>query len=200
MNKSSSISGTQNSVSGPKLPRSTTIRSLWENGWAVLRAQWYLRRANQVSKTVRLWGRAVVSNQGKLIIGERVRLNSTITPIELAVGAQGRLEIGDNTFINYGVSIGALQLVRIGPNCNIGPYVNIIDNEFHRLEPHRRYELPDSRPVILEENVWLGLRVIVLPGVTIGKDSVVGAGSVVTKDIPPGCIAAGVPAKIIKTL
>lgn len=200
MNKTSSIPGSQGSVSDPKLPRGTSLRSLWSNGWAVLRALWYLRRASQVSKTVRLWGRAVVNNQGELIIGEKVRLNGTITPIELAVAAQGLLEIGDNTFINYGVSIGALQLVRIGPNCNIGPYVNIIDNEFHRLEPHRRFEKPESRPVVLEENVWLGMRVIVLPGVTIGKDSVVGAGSVVTKDIPPGCIAAGVPAKIIKTL
>jgi acetyltransferase-like isoleucine patch superfamily enzyme len=60
--------------------------------------------------------------------------------------------------------------------------------------------MPPSRPIILEENVFLGARVIVLGGVTIGRDSVIGAGSVVTRDIPPGVIAAGNPAKVIRAL
>ncbi|HYP87619.1 MAG TPA: DapH/DapD/GlmU-related protein, partial [Polyangiaceae bacterium] len=59
---------------------------------------------------------------------------------------------------------------------------------------------PDSAPVILEENVWLAARVIVLPGVTIGKNTVVGAGSVVTKDLPSDVLAAGIPAKVIRPL
>jgi len=75
-----------------------------------------------------------------------------------------------------------------------------MDNDFHRLEPERRNERPDSAPIILEDNVWLGARVIVLKGVTIGEGSVIGAGSVVTKDIPPRSLAVGMPAKVIKTL
>jgi maltose O-acetyltransferase len=75
-----------------------------------------------------------------------------------------------------------------------------MDNDFHRLEPERRLERPDSAPIILGENVWLGARVIVLSGVTISAGSVIGPGSVVTRDIPPRTVAAGVPARVIKEL
>jgi maltose O-acetyltransferase len=78
--------------------------------------------------------------------------------------------------------------------------VTITDNNFHRLEPEHRDEIPESAPVIIEENVWLGGRVIVLPGVTIGAGSAVGAGSVVTHNIPPRSLAVGVPARVIKNL
>ncbi|MCZ7672776.1 MAG: acyltransferase [Chloroflexi bacterium] len=132
-------------------------------------------------------------------IGNRVQIVSTIAKTEL-VAANGLLEIGDGTFINYGCSIAANKLVRIGKNCNIGTYVIMMDNDFHRLEPERRYEFPESEPIILENNVWLGARVIVLKGVTIGEGSVIGAGSVVTKDIPPRSLAAGMPAKILREL
>jgi maltose O-acetyltransferase len=76
----------------------------------------------------------------------------------------------------------------------------MMDNDFHRIEPDRRDEMPDSAPIVLGENVWVGGRVIVLNGVTIGRDSVIGAGSVVSSDIPPRSVAAGVPAKVIRAL
>ena len=76
----------------------------------------------------------------------------------------------------------------------------LIDSAFHQLDPDRRNEAPEPAPVILEDNVWLAARVIVLPGVRIGKNSVVGAGSVVTRDIPPDVLAAGIPAKVIRPL
>ena len=76
----------------------------------------------------------------------------------------------------------------------------IIDNAFHRLEPDRRMERPESGPAVLEENVRLGARVIVMAGVTIGADSAVGAGSVVTRDVSPGSVAAGVPARVVRDL
>ncbi len=173
---------------------------LWHDGWAVIRAKWYFRRARLGGNKVRVWGRPSVRNNGRMLIGDRVRLVSTIATTELVAGANGVLEIGEGAFINYGCSIAADLLVRIGPRCNIGTHVIIMDNDFHRLEPDRRHEKPASRPIILEENVWLGGRVIVLNGVTIGKDSVIGAGSVVTRDIPPGVVAAGVPAKVIRQL
>jgi acetyltransferase-like isoleucine patch superfamily enzyme len=167
---------------------------------ALLRARLTLSRATRSGHFARLWGRALIDNQGEMIIGDRVRLKGTLTPVELVTGPHGRLEIGANVFINYGCSIAAFKLVVIGPDCSIGPYANLIDNDFHRIEPERRSEMPESRPVILEANVWLGSRVIVLPGVTIGRDSVIGAGSVVTRDIPPRSLAAGVPARVIRTL
>jgi len=121
-------------------------------------------------------------------------------PLELAVGVGATLEIGDRSFINYGGSISAMSSVSIGADATIGPHCLILDNDFHELDPGRRNEMPASRPVVLEQNVWLGARVIVLPGVRIGKNSAIGAGSVVTKDIPPDVVAAGVPARVIRKL
>lgn len=176
------------------------FRGIWNDGWAVLRARWYLRKATRLGAKVRLWGRPVVKNWGQLIIGERARLVSTITALELVAAPNATLEIGAGAFINYGVSIAARQSVRIGPACSIGTYAIIMDSDFHRLEPERRNEPPVTRPVILEENVWLGARVIVLPGVTIGAGSAIGAGSVVTRDIPPRSLAVGAPARVIRQL
>ena len=176
------------------------LREVWRKGQAVLRARWYFRRSNELGAKVRVLGKPVIQNWGMMNIGDRVRLVSTIATTEIVVSGSGRLEIGESTFINYGCSIAAEKLVQIGPRCNIGTYVLIMDNNFHRLEPERRQERPESLAICLEENVWLGARVIVLPGVRIGKDSVIGAGSVVTRDIPARVVAAGVPARVIKKL
>ena len=166
---------------------------------AVLRARWHLRKANHLGRYVRLWGKPSIHNCGKMVIGDKVRLISTTATLEL-VADGGLLEIGDHSFINYGCSIAATELVRLGPYCLIGTHVIIMDNDYHHLEPEHRQERPSSSPVILEENVWLGARVIVLKGVRIGAGSVVAAGSVVVKDIPPRSLAAGTPARVIREL
>jgi acetyltransferase-like isoleucine patch superfamily enzyme len=167
---------------------------------AVMRARYYLRSAQALGPRVRLWGIPAITNQGQLLIGDRVRLASGISTLELSVGPEGTLQIGDRVLINHGCSIGATKLVRIGDRCNIGSQSIVIDSAFHQLDPDRRNDEPAPAPVILEDNVWLAARVIVLPGVTIGKNSVVGAGSVVTRDIPPDVLAAGIPAKVIRPL
>jgi len=133
-------------------------------------------------------------------VGDNVRMVSTIATIELAVGAGGLLELGNGVYVNYGCSIAATQSVRIGANCSLGSHCMLMDNDFHSLEPERRHEMPPSAPIVLEPDVWLGVRVLVLRGVTIGARSVVGAGSVVTRDIPPRSLAAGVPAKVIRSI
>ena len=168
--------------------------------WAVFMARWYLRQATRVGARVRVWGRPSVTNRGgEIIIGDRAVLFSTIATLELLADG-GRLEIGARAFINYGCSIAATQLVRIGADCKVGKHCILIDNDFHSLEPSRRNQRPPSAPVILEDNVWLASRVIVLPGVTIGAGSAVGAGSVVTKNVPPSSLAVGVPAKVIRSI
>ena len=174
------------------------FQHVWHDGWAVLRARWYLRQATALGARVRLWGCPSVQNRGRMLIGNRACLVSTVATLELVSEPGGTLEIGDSTFINYGCSIAASRSVSIGPRCNIGIYTIIMDNDYHRLEPERRNERPESAPIVLEENAWLGARVIVLKGVTIGTNSVIGAGSVVTHDIPPRSLAVGVPAKVIK--
>lgn len=163
----------------------------------MLAARFYLRRCTRVGRYTRLLGRPRVYNSGSLIIGERVRIHSTNAPVELVAGRGGRLDIGDSVFLNYGVSVSAFELVRIGDHCLLGTYVIIMDNNWHDIID--RSKTPPSRPVIIEDNVWLGNRVIVLPGVTIGHDAVVGAGAVVTKDVPPRSVAVGNPARVVKT-
>ena len=142
----------------------------------------------------------MIDNQGTLIVRDRARLVSTVATLELATGPDGTIDIGKHAFINYGCSIGARMLVKIGPRCQIGTYCILMDNDFHCVEPGRRLELPESKPIVLEENVWLGARVIVTSGVTIGAHSVVGAGSVVTRDVPPRTLVAGVPARVIREI
>lgn len=176
------------------------LRDTWINSWAVVRAAWYLRSATSVKSLARVWGRPSIRNSGQLVIGERFRLVSDIARTEIVSGPQGKVEIGDRVYINYGCSISAQELVRIGSDASIGTHCILMDNDFHSIHPALRNEMPPSQPIILEENVWLGSRVIVLHGVTIGRDSVIGAGSVVTRDIPPGCVAAGLPAKVIREI
>lgn len=175
-------------------------RYVWDNGRSVLRARWYLRHADSVGTRVRLSGRPAVTNHGRMVIGERVQLVSTIATLELVADADGLLEIGPRTLVNFGSSLVATKLVRIGAHCHIGPYTMMLDNDFHRVEPERRLERPESKPIIVEDNVWLGARVILMSGVTVGKDACVGAGSVVTADVPPRTLAAGVPARVIREL
>lgn len=107
--------------------------------------------------------------------------------------------IGDYCLISPGTRISAAQSIRIGDNCMLAANVYISDSDWHgvynRIRPFRC-----TKPVILENNVWLGESVIVNKGVTIGENSVIGAGSVVTKSIPANVVAAGNPARVIKQI
>jgi acetyltransferase-like isoleucine patch superfamily enzyme len=177
-------------------------QSFWGQRWngrAALRARWYLRHA-ELGTRVRLRGTPVVVARGRIVIGERVQLVSTVATLELVAEAGGTLEIGARSLVNFGCSIVALDRVTIGPRALIGPHCMIMDTAFHDVDPARRLEPPTAQPITIGENVWLGARVVVLPGVTIGDDSVIGIGSVVTHDIPPRSVAVGVPAKVVKTL
>lgn len=161
------------------------------------RARWDLRGATHVG-TVRLQGRARVSNAGLLIIEDRVRLAGAPVRVELTCDRGARLRVGEGTFINYGSDISATDHVDIGRHCDIGQYAIIIDNDYHDADDHTRRS--PGRPVILEDDVWLGARVIVLPGTHIGRGAVIGAHSVVRGDVPAYTLAAGVPARVIRQL
>lgn len=101
-----------------------------------------------------------------------------------------------------GTVIGVAQSVQIGNHVMCGANSMITDTDWHAVDPGARLRRAEghSRPVILKDNVWLGMGVIVLKGVTIGENSVVGAGSVVTSAIPPNVLAAGRPARVIRSL
>ena len=168
-----------------------------DNALHVLWGMWRLRKCQQVGKLPRVYGRPRILNLGEMVIGDKCRLLSTTVTSELVTHPGGRLEIGSGVFINYAASISAHKLVQIGDGSQLGSYACLMDNDYHSIED--RDKPSDSQPIILGKNVWLGVRVIVLKGVTIGDNSVIGAGSVVTKNIPPNSLAAGVPAKVIRT-
>jgi maltose O-acetyltransferase len=163
---------------------------------AVARARFAFRRCQQVGARVRLYGRCWVSNAGTMMIGDRLLMYGGTVRCELSTHSGGRLEIGRGVFINYGASISAHTLVRIGDGCQIGQYAIILDCDYHRAGELGAHEA--GAPVVLEDGVWLAARVTVLKGVTIGAHAVIGAGSVVTEDIPPRVLAAGVPARVIR--
>jgi maltose O-acetyltransferase len=163
------------------------------NGW------WQLRGCTSVGRLPRVAGRLRIHNyQGEIVVGSAVRIASHNARTVLAVFPGGRIEIGDRTFLNYGVDISATRLVKIGADCLLGAHVGILDNDFHDI--NERSRMPPPRPVVIGDRVWLGNRVMVLPGVTIGADAVVGAASVVVSDIPARSVAVGNPARVIKTL
>lgn len=158
----------------------------------------YLRQVTRVGAGVRCSGRPRVDNMGTMFIGDNTLVRSVNVPVELATGPGGRLEIGPNCSINYGASIGAMSSVTVGARCRIGPYVMIVDSEFHDV--YDRSTLPQPRPVVLEDDVWIGAKASILPGVTVGRGAIVGTGAVVTRDVEPFTVVAGVPAKVIRRL
>ncbi|MGO1560700.1 MAG: sugar O-acetyltransferase [Actinomycetaceae bacterium] len=110
------------------------------------------------------------------------------------------ITIGARTFVNYNLTALDVAAITIGADCQIGPNVQLL-TPTHPLAPQpRRDKLEAASPIVIEDNVWLGGGVIVCPGVTIGKDSVVGAGSVVTRDIPAGVVAVGNPARVLRSI
>jgi acetyltransferase-like isoleucine patch superfamily enzyme len=114
------------------------------------------------------------------------------------VGDRPTLEVGDFVFIGAGTEIDVAEAVVIGPHTLISPGVFITDHVHNKGRRQRLDEQGSSaKPVRIGADVWLGARAIVLPGVSVGDGAVVGAGAVVTKDVPPYAIVAGVPARKI---
>jgi acetyltransferase-like isoleucine patch superfamily enzyme len=184
-----------------KLPRRSVdyLRSpgsTWRSLLRFLNGRWQLRSCKELGSWVRVSGRIHVYNRGSIRIGRRVTLHSRPVGIVLATFPGGSLEIGDRTVLNYGVDIAAVKLVRIGAGCMLGTHVSILDNDFHELTARER--VPESRPVVIGDDVWIGNRAMILPGVTIGAGAVVGAGSVVMTDVPERSLALGNPARVIR--
>lgn len=176
------------------------VARISRNGRAVVNARWCLRRADEVGPRVRVRGRPVVTNDGRMVIGGHVQLVSTLAPLELLTERDGVLEIGERSLVNFGCSLVATEHVRVGRGCQIGPYTMMLDNDYHHVEPDKRLVRPPSRPIVVGDNVWIGARSIVMAGVHVGDDACVAAGSVVTKDVPARTLVAGVPAKVVRAL
>ena len=103
------------------------------------------------------------------------------------------VSLGDNVYANFNLVLVDDTYITIGNNVMFGPNV-VLSTGTHPVEPNiRRKQAQFNLPIIIEDNVWIGANVVVMPGVTIGENSVIGAGSVVTKNIPKNSVAMGSP-------
>lgn len=170
-----------------------SIRGLYR----VLLAKIYLRKCDSIGKMVSVNGKPIVGNQGEMFLGDEVTVWSNIERAKLYTGKKGKLIVGRNTRLN-GVHIDASMLIQIGSNVRIGPYTVILDSDFHDVKDH--FSEGEARPVIIEDNVWIATRATLLKGIRVGEGSIIAAGSVVTKDVPPNTIVGGVPAKVIRKI
>jgi acetyltransferase-like isoleucine patch superfamily enzyme len=136
-------------------------------------------------------------SEGTVKVGDGLLIRSRkYNPVEISCASTGKLSFGNNVFLNQGVRIACTLEISIGDNALIGDETVILDNDYHQMAD----VLVQIAPVHIEADVWLGTRVIVLRGVTIGRGSVIGAGAVVTRSVPPYTFAAGVPARPIRSL
>jgi acetyltransferase-like isoleucine patch superfamily enzyme len=137
---------------------------------------------------------------GRLEVGPQALLEPNVW---LTGPAPARIRIGAGTFLNMGVMVAALELVEIGAHCMFANGCFVTDANHRFDDPHRPVPwqgFTSRGPTRIEDNVWCGANVVVTSGVTIGRRSVIGANSVVTADLPPGSIAAGAPARVLRQL
>ena len=150
------------------------------------------------------WTSFFVSPKSKIVIGSKASFNSS--PYTNHIGLNHRCIIAlhtDSSYLRVGDNVGmssstinCWKSIIIGDNVRIGANCTIMDSDFH-LDDSR---VGNPKEIVIEDNVWLGANVVVLKGVHIGNNTIVGMNSVVTKSIPANCIAAGNPCKIIKKI
>lgn len=160
-----------------------------------------LRACTRVAPGARVRGRVRVHNEGSICIGGGLSITGRFLPVELVASHGATLGLGDDVWINFGTLIAARKQVLIGSNCRFGQHCIISDSD----EPdpglgaeHRG--VAAARPIHIGDGAWLAGRVTVRPGVTVGAGSVITAGSIVETDIPPGVIAGGIPARVLRPL
>ncbi len=143
------------------------------------------------------------------IFGPRIEINRYVTVIATSDNKvrfsvwsdrpdRGHIRIGDYALICPGVRMGSSSGITVGDNCMFASGAYITDSDWHGI--YNRTSLGTASPVVIEENAWIGDHAIICKGVTVGRNSIVGAGAVVTRDVPPDTIAAGNPATVVKHL
>jgi acetyltransferase-like isoleucine patch superfamily enzyme len=199
---------------GPALEDQPALQYPWYIRWYNQRHNRRVFRQNNVEYQTfpTIFGRlriAKFTTGGTIRIGRDVVINSTfsanpvggVETVLLIKGPEALIEIGDEVGISNAI-IAARRHIRIGNNVNIGAGVKIFDNDFHSADFAERaadINIPTA-PVSIGDRAWIGGDATVLKGVTIGEESVIGLGSIVTRDVPPGEIWAGIPAKFIRKI
>jgi acetyltransferase-like isoleucine patch superfamily enzyme len=168
--------------------------------WNRARIHWQLLRREAFARWP-LHGNVLEAlQQGRLEVGP----NTLFEPgVWITAPGEARVRIGAGTFLNLGVMIAAVELVEIGDHCMFANGCFVTDGSHRFDDPDKPVPwqgFTTKGPTRIHDNVWCGANVVVTSGVTIGERCVIGANSVVTRDIPPFSIAAGVPARVIGTV
>lgn len=180
------------------------------NQITLLYTKWLSREFKNFGKNVIIEPSIILGGANTISLGNGVRIgkrtvlaaHSTYNGIKY----NPSIEIGNNVNIGQDSNISCINNIKIANNVLIGRKVMINDNSHGVFErnmldvPPRLRPLSSKGSITIDENVWIGEMVCILSGVHIGRGSIIGAGSIVTKDVPPYSLAAGIPAKIIKQL
>lgn len=172
--------------------------------------EWYARRFvapqfDAIGNGVKMFKPRHISVHGPRIrVGRHVHIAAEHNlPVTLVVWptetGPGEIDVGDYTILLPGVRISSATSITIGANSMLASGSQLSDADWHDI--YDRTSAPGrTAPIVLEENVWIGAHAHVLKGVTIGKNSIVGAGAVVTRDVPPNTVVAGNPAQRVRSL
>ena len=160
------------------------------------RRAWYRLRYRRLTlgAGVQIRGRIRLRRGVSVTIGDRCRINKHVR-----FAGTGRITIGPDTLLNGGW-IGCWSTVTVGARCLLSD-CEVVDNDFHHVDPVRRHDPPDAStraPITIGDNVWIGSNALVLKGVSLADDSVVGAACVVRADVPAGCVVIGNPQQVVR--
>jgi acetyltransferase-like isoleucine patch superfamily enzyme len=184
-------------------------RSIRRTAWNWAKTKFYCeplfrRLCWRVGARMRLDGDLpLVLGDGRITLGDDVTIgNRCAFYVVRNLFEMPELIIGSRTTINWMTEISVECRVEIGDDCQIAGETKIFDNNSHAVHYRdgRRMTRADVAPIRIEDHVWIGMRSMILKGVTIGRGSVVAAGSIVTQDIPPMSIAAGIPARVVRSI
>lgn len=186
------------------------IAKLKRNGYKAqaLITVWLNKEAYQIGKACRMHVPVKMNGSGRIVINPSVCFGYHLAPktgggliLIQPRTLSSEITIGRGTTLGNNLSIISCSNISIGEDCQIGEQVTIYDSDFHEISPETRNRSSgESLPVKIGNNVWIGSRVLILKGVTIGDHSVIAAGSVVTKSIPTRTLAGGGPAKAIRSI
>jgi acetyltransferase-like isoleucine patch superfamily enzyme len=168
-----------------------------------------------VGKNPKMWGRFYITMydplDGEIMIGDNVRMvsdpkrsgMSTFARCKITTYTNASIIIGNNVTMS-GATITSKKRIKIGEHSMLSPNVIIIDTDFHVLwPPEKRFDLVSAehdQEIKIGKNVWIGTNVVILKGVSIGDNSIIGAGSVVTRNIPKNVLAGGNPVRVVRHL
>lgn len=174
------------------------LHSLWRLLRGRMRARLWALRGARLGLKATVGSRCIVDRPWCVDLGDRTQLEHDVYLKIVADAAS--LKLGDYVFVGRGVEFDVMDNVSVGHHTVIAPLCFITDHNHGMLPGVRIDEQPcAAEPISIGADVWLGAGVVVLPGVRIGDGAVVGANSVVTRDIAPMSIAAGAPARILRT-